>query len=95
MNGQQAAVRVPPSPTGECSPTLLCKFTRFFERKEDGLDINTMIKERRDFRNPSLYENLVDSFCIDEKGTNFTSEVFDPKAFQPEDFYTALVMGNF
>jgi len=49
-----------------------------------------MIKERRDFRNPSLYENLVDSFCIDEKGTNFTSEVFDPKAFQPEDFYTAL-----
>jgi len=30
MNGQQAAVRVPPSPTGECSPTLLVGDFEFF-----------------------------------------------------------------
>jgi len=52
--------------------------------------MNAMIKGRRDFNNPSLYETLVDTFGIDEKGTNFSSEVFDPRAFRPEDFYTAL-----
>nr|CAD2175874.1 unnamed protein product [Meloidogyne enterolobii] len=66
------------------------KFAGFFERKEHGLNMNAMIKGRRDFNNPSLYETLVDTFGIDEKGTNFSSEVFDPRAFRPEDFYTAL-----
>nr|CAD2169784.1 unnamed protein product [Meloidogyne enterolobii] len=89
---QQAAigVQVPPSPPGGCSPTLMRKFAGFFERKEHGLNMNAMIKGRRDFNNPSLYETLVDTFGIDEKGTNFSSEVFDPRAFRPEDFYTAL-----
>ncbi|KAF7635076.1 hypothetical protein Mgra_00005518 [Meloidogyne graminicola] len=83
-------VQLPPSPTGECSPTLMRKFAGFFERKERGLDMNALIKKRRDFNNPSLYETLVDTFGIDEKGTNFSQNVFDPKAFKSEDFYTEL-----
>jgi hypothetical protein len=49
-----------------------------------------MIKNRRDFKNPSLYERLVGMFGIDEKGTNFPTSVFDPDAFLPSDFYDSL-----
>lgn len=32
---------------------------------------NAIIQARRDFRNPSIYEKLVQLVGIDEKGTNF------------------------
>lgn len=82
--------QVPSSPPGQCSPTLQQKFDRFFERKSAGLDPNAGIKGRRDFKNPSLYETLVNMFGIDEKGTNFRADVYDPKSFRPEDFYDEL-----
>ena len=66
------------------------KFASFFERKEHGWDMNKVIKTRRGFKNPSTYEELMETYDIDEKGTNISAEVFNPGAFWPEDFYTEL-----
>lgn len=52
--------------------------------------MNAVIKQRKDYKNPSLYEALRDTYEIDEKGTNFPANVYDPNGFRPDDFYDAL-----
>lgn len=83
-------IEVPPSPPGQCDPELQARFNEYFRRKELGMDMHAQIKRRRDFKNPSLYEWLVDKFGIDEKGTNFPATVYDPNNFLSEDFYDKL-----
>ncbi|VDP14140.1 unnamed protein product [Soboliphyme baturini] len=66
------------------------KFKEFFRRKAAGYDFNKAIQNRTDFRNPSIYEKLIEHFGIDEIGTNFPKEVFDPHGFKPCDFYDEI-----
>lgn len=58
-----------------------------------GINMNQHIKSHKNFKNPALYEFLVQKYSIDEKGTNFISKIFNPHRFKKEDFYNCL--GNF
>lgn len=54
------------------------------------LDMNKIIQERKEFRNPSIYEKLI-SFCdINELGTNYPPEIYDPSTFGKESYYEEL-----
>ncbi|XP_077486283.1 SAP30-binding protein-like [Amblyomma americanum] len=79
---------LPPEPPGRCAPALQQKIARLYERKvRKGVDMNATIQMRKDFRNPSMYEKLV-SFCgIDELGTNYPPELYDPSSWGPESDY--------
>uniref|UniRef100_T1JGY9 SAP30-binding protein n=1 Tax=Strigamia maritima TaxID=126957 RepID=T1JGY9_STRMM len=80
-------VIMPPEPSGKCSPKLQEKIARLYEKKvKEGVDMNALIQNRKDFRNPSIYEKLI-SFCgIDEYGTNFGRDF----PFGPESYYEEL-----
>jgi hypothetical protein len=48
-----------------------------------------MIRSRRDFTNPCLYERLIAMFDIHEKGTNLPTSLFVPDKYVQVDFYDA------
>ena len=52
--------------------------------------MNAHIKETKKFKNPSIYEFLIEKFGIDETGTNFPKGVFDPHAYEENCFYDKL-----
>lgn len=54
------------------------------------MQMNQVIQQHKGFKNPAIYEFLVNEYDIDEKGTNFPPEIFNPHRFNPEDFYDAL-----
>lgn len=84
-------VQLPPEPSGKCSNKLQEKITKFYDRMlREGLDLNDAIQKRKDFRNPSIYEKLI-TFCgINEKGTNYPLELYNPTIFGPESLYDEL-----
>ena len=49
-----------------------------------GLDANESIKQKKSYRNPSIYQKLIDFLDIDEMGSNFPKDVFDPKKFRED-----------
>lgn len=63
---------LPPEPTGKCPPELQEKITRLYESMlHKRIDMNFSIQQRKQFRNPSIYEKLIDHLDIEEIGTNY------------------------
>jgi len=82
---------LPPEPPGRCSKQLQDKINRLHERMcKENLDINDMIQKRKDFRNPSLYEKLLQYCNIDELGTNYPPSKYDPNKWGKESYYDEL-----
>lgn len=59
-------------------------------RNRSQLEHIRSLQNRKDLRNPSIYEKLVDYSAIDETGSNFPPEMFDPSRFGPSSFYDEL-----
>ncbi|KAL3843114.1 hypothetical protein ACJMK2_021066 [Sinanodonta woodiana] len=83
-------IELPLEPPGKCSKHLQDKISRLFERKREGVNLSASIQSRKDFRNPSIYEKLVDFCSIDEKGTNYPPEIYNPNCWGKESYYDAL-----
>jgi hypothetical protein len=83
-------IQLPPEPPGSCSKRLQEKVAKFYEQARDGTYLNKQIQRRKDFRNPSIYEKLVQFCGIDEKGTNYPPELYNPLIWGPESYYDEL-----
>uniref|UniRef100_A0A182ITX0 Uncharacterized protein n=1 Tax=Anopheles atroparvus TaxID=41427 RepID=A0A182ITX0_ANOAO len=82
---------LPPEPKGKCSQELQDKIAALHERmKNSNMDTNRIIQERKEFRNPSIYEKLIQFCDINELGTNYPPEVFDPFQWGKESYYEEL-----
>lgn len=69
---------LPPEPKGKCPQELQEKIANMYEKMKSGMDMNKLIQERKEFRNPSIYEKLIQYCDIDELGTNYQPEIYDP-----------------
>ena len=87
---KEQTVRLPPEPEGRCSKSLQEKIARLIEKKNKGMNVNEYVQRKKEFRNPSIYEKLVSFIGIDEHGTNFPKEIFDPTIWGPESHYDNL-----
>lgn len=84
-------VQLPPEPNGRCSMELQEKIARLHERMlASGLDMNSVIQRRKDFRNPSIYEKLIQFCSINEFGTNYAPQMYDPFRWGKESYYEEL-----
>ncbi|XP_061563710.1 SAP30-binding protein isoform X2 [Cololabis saira] len=84
-------IRIPPEPPGRCSSQLQEKIHKLYERKLHGdFDTNTLIQKKKEFRNPSIYEKLIQFCGIDELGTNYPKDMFDPHGWSEDSYYEAL-----
>ena len=84
--------KLPPEPLGLCSPRIQEAVTKAYKRKQENpnYDMNFVIQRKKGFRNPSIYEKLI-QFCeIDEHGTNFPKDLYDGHLFGKESYYDEL-----
>ncbi|XP_070783215.1 SAP30-binding protein isoform X3 [Enoplosus armatus] len=84
-------IRIPPAPPGRCSSQLQDKIHKLYERKLHGdFDTNSHIQKKKEFRNPSIYEKLIQFCSIDELGTNYPKDMFDPHGWSEDSYYEGL-----
>ncbi|XP_036598275.1 SAP30-binding protein-like [Trichosurus vulpecula] len=84
-------IKIPPEPPGKCSNHLQEKIQKLYERKiKEGTDMNYIIQRKKEFRNPSIYEKLIQYCSIDELGTNYPKDMFDPHGWSEDCYYEAL-----
>lgn len=90
LNLKKNEIQLPIEPGGRCSKSLQEKISELYEKKKLGRDMNASIQRRKDFRNPSIYEKLIQFCNIDEQGTNYPPETYDPHCWGAESFYEEL-----
>ncbi|NXO08560.1 S30BP protein, partial [Oriolus oriolus] len=84
-------IKIPPEPPGRCSNQLQDKIQKLYEMKmKEDMDMNYMIQRKKEFHNPSLYEKLLQFCSIDEIGTNYPKDMFDPHGWSEDSYYEAL-----
>ncbi|KAI4796053.1 hypothetical protein KUCAC02_029482 [Chaenocephalus aceratus] len=67
------------------------KIHKLYERKLQGdFDTNNHIQKKKEFRNPSIYEKLIQFCSIDELGTNYPKDMFDPHGWSEDSYYEGL-----
>ncbi|KAF2980180.1 hypothetical protein EK904_014248 [Melospiza melodia maxima] len=75
----------------ERDPQELDKIKKPYERKmKEGMDMNYIIQNKKEFHNPSVYEKLIQFCSIDEIGTNCPKDMFDPHSWSEDSYYEAL-----
>ncbi|VDD77529.1 unnamed protein product [Mesocestoides corti] len=89
---QQLDVTLPPEPKELCSMHLQNVVESTVRRMQHdiGFDPNRMIQDNKAFRNPSIYKKLISFLDIDEKGTNFSPDIFNPYRWDSNSFYDKL-----
>lgn len=82
---------IPPEPPGKCSKELQDHVAKYYYRVQyEGLDMNRMIQDKKNFRNPSIYEKLIQFCDINELDTNYPPEKYDPLKWGKESYYEEL-----
>lgn len=84
-------VTIPPEPPGKCPKELQESIAKFYSRMlTEGLDMNRIIQDKKNFRNPSIYEKLIQFCDINELDTNYPPEIYDPLKWGKESYYDEL-----
>ncbi|CAG9864087.1 unnamed protein product [Phyllotreta striolata] len=82
---------IPPEPPGHCSTELQDKIAKLHEKMlTQQMDMNAVIQKRKDFRNPSIYEKLIQFCDLNELGTNYPPAMYDPLKWSKESYYEEL-----
>lgn len=81
---------LPAEPRGRCPAELQDKIANMHAKMRAGMDMNRLIQDRKEFRNPSIYEKLIQFCDINELGTNYPPEIYDPLQWGRESFYEEL-----
>jgi len=84
-------IQLPPELPGRCSNALREKITAFLQKKDRlGIGFNENVQKRKDIRNPSIYEKLVQKCKLDEFGTNYPEHLFNPREWGEESYFDNL-----
>ncbi|XP_036614307.1 SAP30-binding protein-like [Trichosurus vulpecula] len=84
-------IKIPPEPPGRCSDHLQDKIQKLYDWKiKEGMDMNYIIQSKKEFKNPRIYEKLIQYCSIDEIGSNHPKELFDPYGWSEDSYYEAL-----
>lgn len=81
---------LPPPPQEKCSEALQTRFTRYLALKNSGRSFNEDLRNSKGYRNPDFLQRAVRYQEIDQIGSCFNKEVFDPHGYDPGDYYDAI-----
>ncbi|KAI3740156.1 hypothetical protein L2E82_30578 [Cichorium intybus] len=82
---------LPPPPTTRCSDELQEKMIKFLMlKKKTGRSFNSEVRNRKEYRNPDFLTHAVTYQDIDEIGTCFSIDVFNPHGYHKSDFYDEI-----
>ncbi|KAJ2820442.1 hypothetical protein GGI24_004486, partial [Coemansia furcata] len=86
----QVADIVPDADAGECSAALQAKFAQWYELKKQGANFNETLMRNKTFRNPNIYQWLVDHLALEEAGSNMPLDGFTPAQLRADFTAEAL-----
>ncbi|KAL9255955.1 SAP30-binding protein-like protein [Drosera capensis] len=81
---------LPPPPSTKCSPELHEKINGFLALKRLGKNFNAEVRNRKGYRNPDFLQHAVNYQGVDETGSCFSKDVFDPHGYDASDYYEAI-----
>ncbi|OWM75305.1 SAP30-binding protein isoform X2 [Punica granatum] len=81
---------IPPPPTTKCSEELQERVRKFIAYKRAGKSFNSEVRNRKDYRNPDFLLHAVRYQDIDQTGSCFSKDVFDPHGYDPSDYYDEI-----
>ncbi|KAL7751510.1 SAP30-binding protein [Sorochytrium milnesiophthora] len=75
----------------DANPQLQQKLERWLALKaSQGANFNRSLMSTREYRNPHMYRKLVEFFDLNEHGTNYPPDAFDPRRFPQGAYYEEL-----
>ncbi|CAA7268249.1 unnamed protein product [Cyclocybe aegerita] len=89
---------IPPECPTPCDPVLQAKLAKFSALKQDPANpkhFNDSLMSNHSFRNPHLYTKLVEFMNVDERATNFPSDIWSPNDVKPDWFADQIGMFYF
>ncbi|KAL4193381.1 hypothetical protein AMTRI_Chr06g176600 [Amborella trichopoda] len=89
-NDDPLAMFLPPPPTNKCSEKLQDKINNFLRLKSGGRSFNEELRKSKGYRNPDFLQHAVKYEEIDQIGSCFSKDVFDPHGYDNSDFYDAI-----
>uniref|UniRef100_A0A2P2K2B4 SAP30-binding protein n=1 Tax=Rhizophora mucronata TaxID=61149 RepID=A0A2P2K2B4_RHIMU len=78
---------LPPAPKENCPEELQRKIDKFLSLKKIGRSFNAEVRNKKDYRNPDFLLHAVRYQDIDQIGTCFSKDVFDPHGYEQSDYY--------
>ncbi|XP_010999754.1 PREDICTED: SAP30-binding protein-like isoform X2 [Populus euphratica] len=84
---------LPPPPKEKCLEELQRKIDKFLALKKIGRSFNSEVCNKKDYRNPDFLLHAVRYQVIDEIGSCFRKDVFDPHGYDQSDYYLELEVG--
>ncbi|PHT55754.1 hypothetical protein CQW23_04240 [Capsicum baccatum] len=81
---------LPPPPKEKCSVELQDKFKKFLDLKKTGRSFNAEVRNKKAYRNPDFLLHAVTYHDIDQIGSCFSKDVFDPHGYDKSDFYDEI-----
>eukprot|EP00257_Ricinus_communis_P018088 XP_015576694.1 SAP30-binding protein isoform X4 [Ricinus communis] len=81
---------LPPPPKEKCPEELRRKIDKFISLKKDGRSFNAEVRNRKDYRNPDFLLHAVRYQEIDQIGSCFSKDVFDPHGYDKSDFFDEI-----
>lgn len=85
---------LPPEPRASGAkqdPKLQETIANIYQKiKISDFDLNQYIQAEKKFRNPSIYDKLIQYLEINELGTNFPPEIYDVSIYGAESYYEEL-----
>ncbi|XP_051129048.1 uncharacterized protein LOC127249969 isoform X2 [Andrographis paniculata] len=82
---------LPPPPKAKCSEELQEKIVKFLTvKKTTGRSYNAEVRNRKEYRNPDFLLHAVTYQDIDQIGSCFSKDVFDPHGYDKSDFYDEI-----
>lgn len=81
---------ISPPPKAKCSDELQEKIKKFLKYKKEGKSFNAEVRNRKDYRNPDFLVHAVRYQDIDQIGTCFRKDVFDPHGYDKSDYYDEI-----
>ncbi|KAE8722996.1 nucleobase-ascorbate transporter 2-like [Hibiscus syriacus] len=74
----------------KCSEELQRKIDKFLNLKRVGKSFNAEVRNRKDYRNPDFLLHAVRYQDIDQIGSCFSKDVFDPHGYDKSDYYDEI-----
>ncbi|KAM1045632.1 hypothetical protein FF1_036565 [Malus domestica] len=77
---------LPPPSKAKCSEELQRRINKFLEYKRAGKSFNAEVRNKKDYRNPNFLVHAVRYQDIDQIGSCFSKDVFDPHGYDKSDY---------
>ncbi|KAI7894218.1 HCNGP-like protein-domain-containing protein [Mucor mucedo] len=82
---------IPDEPAAPCDPDRAERIAHFLSLRASGHRLNNHLQHNKAFRNPRIYARLVDFVEVDEFGSNFDKNDFDPNGFSKELYIDGIL----